>query len=314
MTWVLVRFAAVPSSSSEFPQPVFIGGFGRSGTHAIGPLVGADPRYHLVETEVRFHAVEGGLPDLLDGKIELERFLQNCRQHFWMRGFKRPQGVHRLIDRDAFERALGAFESDFRADPWQASRDLVHAVVDPAAERAGKPAWCELTGRSVIYAPTLVRLFPRVRFINIVRDGRAIAGGHVKKVDMTDDPIEALDRWGKMIRASHAGMSAVPAEHVLKIRLDDLVYHDRDGTFQAVVDFLEIDDPAPMRALFDRKITPRKAHVGQWRERMPPPEARRVDRRYRRMVRAFRRDGIDWVPDPEPRERRLSLRRDPVEA
>ena len=53
----------------------------------------------------------------------------------------------------------------------------------------------------MIYAPTLVRLFPRVRFINIVRDGRAIVGGHVKKIDMTDDPVEALDRWERMIRA-----------------------------------------------------------------------------------------------------------------
>lgn len=289
----------------DFPHPVFIGGFGRSGTHAIGPLVGADPRYHLVETEVRLHAVNGGLPDLLDGKISLQKFLANCRGTFWMRGFKRPQGIHRLIEKDDYERALGEFEVSYPDDPWQASRALIRAIVDPTAERAGKPAWCELTGRSVIFAPHLVRLFPRVRFINIVRDGRAIAGGHVSKIDMTDDPLEAIDKWGQMIRNSHAGMSAVPAEHVLKIKLDDLVYHHRTGTFNKVCDFLEIEDREPMWELFNRKITPRKAHVGKWRERMPPPEARKVDRRYRRMIRGFRRDGIDWVPEPEPK-RRLS--------
>jgi len=290
----------------DFPQPVFIGGFGRSGTHAIGPLVGADPRYHLVETEVRLHAVKGGIPDLLDGAISLERFLANCRGMFWMRGFKRPQGVHRLISHDEYELALAAFEATYPENPWDASRGLIRAIIDPAAERAGKPAWCELTGRSVIYAPHLVRLFPRVRFINIVRDGRAIAGGHVKKIDMTDDPLEAIDKWGQMIRNSHAGMSAVPAQHVLKITLDDLVYHDRTGTFDKVCDFLEIEDREPMWELFNRKITPRKAHVGQWRERMPPPEARKVDRRYRRMIRSFKRDGIDWVPEPEPRTSPLS--------
>lgn len=294
----------------DFPHPVFIGGFGRSGTHAIGPLVGADPRYHLVETEVRLHAVNGGLPDLLDGKISLDRFLANCRGVFWMRGFKRPQGVHRLISRDDYERALGAFETDYAGDPWRASRDLVRAIVDPTAEHAGKPGWCELTGRSVIFAPHLVRMFPRVRFINIVRDGRAIAGGHVSKIDMTDDPLEAIDKWGQMIRNSHAGMSAVPAEHVLKIKLDDLVYHDRTGTFNQVCDFLEITDREPMWELFNRKITPRKAHVGKWRERMPPPEARKVDRRYRRMIRGFRRDGIDWVPEPEPKQSLLARRGD----
>jgi hypothetical protein len=302
----------VSDASPDFPHPVFIGGFGRSGTHAIGPVIGADPRYHLVETEVRFHAVQGGLPDLLEGTIGVDRFIENCWKQFWMRGFKRPQGVHRLISKEGFDRALSDFRAAYADDPWAASRELIRAVVDPTAERAGKPAWCELTGRSVIYAPTLVRLFPRVRFINIVRDGRAIAGGHVKKIDMTDDPVEALDRWGRMIRASHAGMNAVPAEHVLKLKLDDLVYHDREGSFERVVEFLEIDDPGPMREFFDRRITPRKAHVGQWRERMPPPEARKVDRRYRRMIRGFHRDGIDWVPEPEPREPLLRRFREPV--
>ena len=298
----------------DFPHPVFIGGFGRSGTHAIGPIVGADPRYHLVETEVRFHAVKGGLPDVLAGTLEPEQFVENCWEKFWMRGFKRPQGVHRLISSEDFERALAEFLAEFGDDEWEASRRLIRAVCDPTAERADKPAWCELTGRSVVYAPTLLRLFPEARFLNIVRDGRAIAGGHVKKIDMTDEPLEALEKWDRMIRASHVGMNAVPSRHVLKVKLDDLVYHDRGGTLQRVADFLEIEDPGPMRELFDRKITPRKAHVGKWRTRMPPQEARKVDRRYRRMVREFRRDGIDWVPDPEPRELPWRRSREPVEA
>lgn len=295
----------MPGLDPNFPHPVFIGGFGRSGTHAIGPLVGADPRYHLVETEVRLHAVNGGLPDLLDDRISMDEFVASCWEKWWLRGFKRPQGVHRLLSREDFEGALQRFRADFAGDRWVAARRLLQDVIDPTAERAGKPAWVELTGRSVIYAPTLLRIFPRAKFINIVRDGRAIAGGHVKKIDMTDDPIEALEGWEGMIRASHEGMSAVPHGAVLQIQLDDLVDRDREGTFERVVRFLEIDDAAGMRSYFDRRITPGKAHVGQWRERMPPPEARRVDRRYRRMVRRLHRDGIWWAPAPEPRSRRL---------
>jgi hypothetical protein len=299
----------MPGPERDFPHPIFIGGFGRSGTHAIGPLVGADPRYHLIETEVRLHAVRRGLPDLLDGKVDLDAFVAGCWENWWLRGFKRPQGVHRLMSQEAFEAALNSFQAAFDEDPWEASRGLLRAIMDPAAERAGKPAWVELTGRSVIYAPTLLRLFPRAKFINIVRDGRAIAGGHVKKIDMTDDPIEALEGWERMIRASHAGMSAVPSDAVLQIQLDDLVDRDRDATFQRVVEFLEIPDPEPMRSYFDRRITAGKAHVGKWRERMPPPEARRVDRRYRRMIRSLHRDGVWWAPEPEPRQPLLGLRR-----
>ena len=285
----------------DFPNPVFIGGFGRSGTHAIGPLVAAHPRYHLIETELRFHAVAGGLPDVLEERISTQEFIDGIWRDQWQRGGKRPQGLHRVIERADLEAALERFREELADDRWGAARRLVRAVADPLAERAGKPAWVELTGRCVIFAPTLLKVFPRARFINIVRDGRAIAGGHLKKIDMTDDPIEALVRWERMIRASHAGMEAAPPGTVLRIKLDDLVHDDREGTFRRVVDFLEIDDPEPMSRYFNRRIHAEKAHVGKWRERMPPPEARRVDRRYRRMIRRMRRDGIDWIPQPERR-------------
>lgn len=300
----------MPSAPDSFPEPIFIGGFGRSGTHAIGPLVGADPRYHLIETEARFHAVEGGLPDLLEGRTDVAGFLERCRTTWWMRGAMRPQGLHRLVERDQLEAALADFEAAFADDPDAASRRLVRALLDPSAHEAGKPSWVELTGRSILYAPTLLRLFPRAKFINIVRDGRAVAGGHLKKVDMTDDPIEALNRWERMVRASHAGIRAVPENAVLVIHLDDLVALDREGTFRRVVEFLEIVDESPMRDYFDRRISAEAAHFGRWRERMPPPEARRVDRRYRRLVRRLHREGVSWAPAPpeaEPRPGRLRL-------
>lgn len=286
-------------SRDTFPEPIFIGGFGRSGTHAIGPLVGAHPRYHLVETEARFHAVKGGLPDLLAGRVGLESFLEGCRGAWWKRGFMRPQGLHRLVEREELERALEQFEAAYAVDPWEASRRLVRRLIEPKANQEGKPSWVELTGRSILYAPTLLRLFPNARFINMVRDGRAVAGGHLKKIDMTDDPMEALAKWEQMIRASHDAIRSVPEQSVLVVHLDDLVAGDREATYRRVVEFLEVEDDSSMRRYFDRRISADRAHVGQWRERMPPPEARRVDRRYRKMIRELHRDGVWWAPSPQ---------------
>ena len=42
-----------------------------------------------------------------------------------MRGFKRPQGVHRLIAKDDFDRALAEFTSGFADDRWEAGRRLL---------------------------------------------------------------------------------------------------------------------------------------------------------------------------------------------
>jgi hypothetical protein len=65
-----------------------------------------------------------------------------------------------------------------------------------------------------------------------------------------------------------------------------------------VVEFLRIGDPGPMRDYFDREISADRAHVGAWRERMAPADVRKVDRRYRRVLRRLQREGVDWAPAP----------------
>ena len=285
--------------NGDYPHPIFVGGVGRSGTHAMGRLVASHPRYHLIRTEARFHASPGGLPDLLDGRVSMDSFLASMRGRWWKRGYGQGQGLQRLVDEQEREAALRAFERDFGRDPKEASRRLIGALLDPPATRDGKPSWVEVTGQAVEQASFLLRLLPRARFINMVRDGRAVVAGMLKKVNMTDDPMQALAKWESMVRSSHAAMSALPPEAMLIVQLDDLTASDRERSFERVVEFLEVEDPVPMRKYFDRRISAEAANVGRWRGRMAPQDARRVDRRYRKVIRALHRDGVWWAPAPE---------------
>jgi hypothetical protein len=300
------------AARDTFPEPVFIGGSARSGTHAMGRLVAAHPRYHRIRVEARFHASNRGLPDLLADRVRIDQFLETCRGHWWKRGLRQGRGLQVVADRDQLESALAEFEATFDDDPWEASRRLVRAVLDPAAEREGKPSWAEVTGSNIQSAPTLHRLFPRAKFINMVRDGRAVAAGILRKTDMTDDPMRALRHWEQRIRSADAAIRALPEGAVLVMPLDDLAARDREGSYRRLVGFLEMDDDAPMRRYFDRKISPEAAHVGRWRQRIPPPDARRIDRRYRRLVRRLHREGISWVPAPEDGGIRLGRLRVPT--
>jgi hypothetical protein len=265
----------------------------------MGRLVAAHPRYHMIRTEARFHAARGGLPDLLAGRVGMGRFLERMRGHWWKRGPRQNQGLQRITDRRRYEAALSAFEAGFDRDPWEASRELVRAIMDPAAERDGKPSWVEVTGDSIEQAPTLLRLFPEARFINMVRDGRAVVAGTLNKTNLTDDPMRALAKWERMVRAADTIYRAVPEGAMLVMPLDHLVALDREAAFRRLVDFLEIDDEEPMRRYHEDRISPERAHVGRWRERMAPADARQVDRRYRRVVRRLHRSGITWAPAPE---------------
>ena len=285
-------------ASLDFPHPIFVGGVGRSGTHVMARLIGSGPRYHRVRTEARFHAWDGGLPDLCRGTTTLAEFLGRMRGPWWQRGANQRQGISRILDRPAFDAALTRFEERFPAEPMGASRDLVSDLLDPEARERGKPAWVEATGATIEHAPFLLELFPQARFVNMVRDGRAVVAGTLKKVNLTDEPSRALDRWEAMIRAAEASRRRLGDERVLSVFLEALAAHDRDATFERLVRFLELDDPAPMRAWFDSEISAERAHVGAWRERMAPADARWTERHYRRLVRRLRRRGITWVRDP----------------
>ena len=282
----------------DFPHPVFVGGVGRSGTHVMARLIGAGPRYHRVRTEARFHAWEGGLPDLLAKRTTIAEFGERMRGHWWRRGANQRQGLHRICPREVFDEALERFEGSFAADPDGAARELIEALLGHEARERGKPSWVEATGPTVEHAAFLGRLFPQARFVNMVRDGRAVVAATLKKVNLTDEPSRALERWEEMVRAADDSVRALGSEQVLTVSLEELAAHDREGSFARLAAFLELDDPAPWRRWFEDEISAERAHVGAWRERMAPADARWVDRRYRRLVRRLQRQGITWVPSP----------------
>jgi hypothetical protein len=227
----------------------------------------------------------------------MAEFTERMRGHWWQRGANQRQGLHRICPRDVFDSALERFESSFVAAPEPASRDLIDALLGHEAAERGKPAWVEASGPTVEHAGFLQRLFPRARFVNMVRDGRAVVAATLKKVNLTDEPSRALDRWEGMIRAAEGSQREL-AGGVLSVFLEDLAAHDRDASFARLMAFLEIEEPGPWREWFEREISAERAHVGSWRERMAPADARWVDRRYRRLVRRLRRQGITWVPSP----------------
>lgn len=283
----------------HLPEPIFIGGSARSGTHAMGALISADPHYHLIPLEVRIHAAGSGLPDLLSGRASMGRFLRRVRGFWWERGADNHRGLKRLVERDELDAALDDFQAGYDDDRLGASRRLVRRLLDPVAERAGKPYWTEVSGRNIGSSPTILQLFPEAKFVHMFREGRSVVASILNKDSMTNDPMIALRHWNRRIRAADAALRELPSEKVLFMRLEDLSTLDRDTSFERLVNFIGLEDAAPMRNYFDTKVSSEAAHFGKWRERIDEADARRVERVYGRVLRDLHRDGITWVPSPE---------------
>ena len=286
------------ATEPEFPNPIFVGGSARSGSHAVGRLIGSHPRYHLVPVEARFHCWRGGLCDVLNDRADPDLFRERALGEWWRRGLRHSRGLRTLVGRRRLVTALDEFRDGFAADRWLAGRRLMEAVFEPGARRAGKPAWVELSGANIQQAPTLLRLFPDARFVHTVRDGRAVTAALLRKRGATDDRRQAFAHWMRRMRRSQAGLERLPPRSVETIMLEDLAAHDREHSFARLLRLLELDDPGPMREHFDREVSAERAHVGTWRQRIAPADVRWLDRRYGRAIRRLRREGIDWLREP----------------
>lgn len=283
----------------EAADPVFVGGAGRSGTHAGAQLIGAHSRYRYINREIRFHTDKGGFPDLLAGRVGTKRFLSRMRGHWWHRNRpkEREGGLHGLVSEEDFERALAEFERTFEADRVGASRTLMRSLLDPLAAEAGKPSWVEQSTRTVAGAPTLTAIFPRCKLVHMVRDGRDVAASLVNRPWGPDSLLGGLARWERQLRAADAGAREMAPGRLLQVNLEDLVVGDREGTYRKVLDFLQIEDEAGMREHFDNKMVPGKANLARWQIDLSESQQQELTSAYLRSLESLSRDRVASADD-----------------
>ena len=283
--------AELPASAAD---PVFVGGTGRSGTHAAAQLVGSHSCYRYINREVRFHADNGGLGDLLAGRVGMKRFLARMRGHWWRR--ERPEGrepgLHEIVEPEDFERVLGEFERSFESDRVGAATRLTRALLDPLAARAGKPSWVEQSARSIAGAPHLATMFPRARFIHMVRDGRDVACSLASLPHGPDSLMAGIARWERQLRAADAGAREMGPDRLLQVPLEELVITKREPTYDRILEFLGVEDEPEIRSHFENRMVSSNANLARWELDLSESEQRELARAYARALEGLSRDGV----------------------
>ncbi len=287
-------------------EPVFIGGTGRSGTHALARLLGSNSQLADVPIEARFHCNKRGLPDLLEGRITLAAYLAKLRGFWWhrVRVDGRPRGLYNLHRLGDFEAACARFEAAYAGDPIAAARGLVGDLLGPVAERAGKPRLVEMSSHNVKEAQTLLRLFPDARIIHALRDGRDSAASVTGKTWGPDSVVRGIDWWQARLREIERGVRGeedgaryeIPSGHFRIVLLDDLVGPERERAYVELLDFCGVADESAMHEYFETEVTAEAAHPGRWRRELGPLARRRVAGRYRRAVAELEREGNHVAP------------------
>ena len=222
-------------------EAVFVGGAGPSATHVLAGLLGRHPRLAEIPIESRFHCDEGGMPDLIGGRVTLADFLDRLRGRWWhrVRADGQPRGLYNVLTRKQLDAAIAPFQAAYPSDPLLACRELFVDLLEPFVTDEGKPGLVEMSSHNVTAAPTLRRLFAEARFIHAVRDGRHAAASVTTEAYGPESVLKGIDWWADRLRAIEAGVRGAdddaaealsPAELCVVI-LDDLVWGDREGAY-----------------------------------------------------------------------------------
>jgi len=281
-----------PASSPR--QPVFVGGSGRSGTHAVANLLARSARFHLIPRELGFHAVPAGLVGYVRERFDRDELIENLRKKWW-RVVPGTVGFEGIVTREQLDEVLREFAAA-PDDRVAASRALVKALLDPHAREAGKPSWIEKTTQTVVGAPVLIAMFPDAGSVHVVRDGRDVACSIVRMPWGPDSVPEAIEFWAQRLRRAETGARALPAGRILVIHLEDLVLLERERTYGGLLDYLGIEDEQTMRSFFASELTPERAHLGRWRAELDRDEQERATAVYRDVLRRLREEGVSCAP------------------
>ena len=292
------------------PDPVFVGGTGRSGTTIVAQLIGKHSQYAYIPVEVSFHAHPQGIPGLLDGEVALEDFIEKMHGELYephlLSGRRSQRGLAQIVDREALERCLAGFAKAFESDRLAACRELVRSLLDPVAAAVGKTSWVEMTPRNATAAPVLHQLFPEMRLIHMARDGRDVAAGKLGQegfsslaeregvATLDEAIIWWIDWWAARMQKIENRFEELPPDPVITTRIEDLAAWDREGSFARLLSFLSLDPEQPMRDFFDNEVTHGRAFIGLWREGLGEEQVARVDEAYRVALAA-----LPWMVNPE---------------
>jgi hypothetical protein len=282
---------------SDIMREVFIGGCERSGTTLLGAMLGAHSDCICTpESQFKTDALHvlGWEMDHLSVSSALKVIRDQWRFDLW----------NLDLDDDVDDEVGDSYAS------------LLTWIVTRYAGSTGKPrasVWVDHTPANVRYATTLLELFPNLRMIHIVRDGRAIAASIIPLDWGPSTIIGAAHWWVEKVAYGLAVESMWPESRIVRVKYEDLVSSPEE-TLRLLCAHLDLDyQPSMAKARgFQRPAYTASQHtlIGEepdasrataWRDRLTP---RQVEI-FEHLTHDFLRY-LDYAPEYNSRTRKPS--------
>ena len=293
------------NSSLEFSDIIFTGGSGRSGTTIVGKMLGRHPDVQAASPlEIKFLTAGNGLLDLVENRRfhkngkpiirkngNLRKFENSVLDKWWIRDSKdsNKTGLHLGIGRELLEEFLAQLRVDVEIDREKAAREFFRKFVDSQLAQRKRSRWVDTTPPNLMRSSAIYALLPGSKFIHMVRDGRDVACSVVREKWGPDEHFEALEWWRKRLLIVLAETEKNP-DSVLHVWLEELIHHERDKTFHAISDFVELSDSPKMYSFFTEEMQPKSTHSQRWKNEIS--KAKKFSARYEEILEELISKGL----------------------
>lgn len=195
-------------------SPIFVVGCGRSGTTLLRLMLDSHP----------------GLA--VPGESHFIPPLWAYRRHYESRGKLDPRGLARDIMDTPHFKLWGIPEETVRrrVDALDAPHfaDVVEAVFLAYADHHGKTRWGDKTPIYVLSLPLLSGLFPRARFVHLIRDGRDVALSYLSVPWGPTTIWQAAHKWRRDVTGGRRDGRALGTAKYVEVRYEELVLSPRE--------------------------------------------------------------------------------------
>lgn len=213
-----------PIRDADQIEPVFIVGMNGSGTTMLLDCLGRHPGLYGFPRETRT------LPDIINsrwGDLENDdnftRLWEAVRSIIWfaaINGDKKPPRPDNYL---SYARTLAA---------------VIDAHYAYFANRHAKTRWLEKTPQHAQHLSELSQVFPKAKFIHMIRDGRDCAASFERRWGRT--PELTIHRWKRVVELCRADGEALGPERYMEIQYESLT-QEPEPWMHKVCEFLDVE-------------------------------------------------------------------------
>ncbi len=259
---------------------IFIGGVGRSGTHAIAMMLHTIPSIFILD-EPRFLCVAGGFPSLLMEDISFGHLIENVATHFNHFVGSYPSELWQLPEVYTEEIIRKAFDENIPKEARLLTKcfHLFDTYTKLGMNAVNRTQWAVKEPGIVSQVPWAIKAFPKFKLVHMIREPKDTCCSVITQHWGQEGLEWAAFNYQKHIRMASQGL---PNEGWVKERqihimsLENFIANP-EISVKMLLSFLEIDiEPKLVQQLIDN-VDSKKSTLGRWRNDLTTAQRHLVD-------------------------------------